>query len=130
MRYATKPTTQSQTSISDPIKTLYIFLGVAACVGLVAGSILYVSSSVLISVLNLNPVPEQQGRTAASVRAAREKKKLEQAWRDPAIKSKDGAWKSDGSMEKKYVEWLGKGSKGPTREETILEEDDDSEYWQ
>lgn len=95
---------------------------------MVAGSILYVSSTVLVSIFNLNPVPETQGRTAASVRAARERKKLEQAWQNSAIKGEDGAWKSDGSMEKKYVEWLGKGGKVPRREETILEEDDDSEY--
>lgn len=46
-------------------------------------------------------------------------------------KNEDGAWRSDGSTEKKYAEWLDKGGK---REDgllgqTILEEDDDSDIF-
>jgi hypothetical protein len=101
----------------------------------VAGSILYISSSVLVFIFNLNPIPEETGRTAASVRAAREKKKrLEQAWQNSMVQNEDGAWRSDGPMEKEYAEWLGKGGKGLKREDsllgqTILEEDDDSDIF-
>jgi hypothetical protein len=57
------------------------------------------------------------------VRAAREKKKLEQAWHSSTTKTERGDWKDDPSTEKKYYEWLetDQGLLG----QTILEEDDD-----
>jgi hypothetical protein len=113
-------------------KTLYIYLGVAALIGLLTGSILHMSSSILVSIFNLTPTPEETGRSAASVRAAREKKKLEQAWQSSTIKSERGGWKVEPSTEKKYTEWL-ETDHSQRREDqgllgqTILEEDDDSE---
>lgn len=65
-------------------------------------------------------------RSAASVRAAREEKKLEDAWRSSSSRG------GDSSLEKRYAEWLEKDA-GKRREEglagqTILEEEDDSEF--
>jgi hypothetical protein len=111
---------------------LYIYLGVAAVIGLITGSILHISSSVLISLLRLTPTPEERPlRSVAAVRAAREQKKLENAWRSSTIKGEQGKWRGEASMDQKYVEWLEKDV-GKRREEgllgqTILEEDDDSE---
>jgi hypothetical protein len=119
------------------MKTLYVFLGVAAVIGLLTGVTLYISSSVLVSIFNLTPDPEEKGHSAASFRAAREKKKmqqqqLEQEWQNSILKNEDSTWKSDSSMEK-YAEWLEKG-RGYRREDgllgqTILEEDDDSDIF-
>jgi hypothetical protein len=114
-------------------KTLYIFLGVAASIGLISSIVLYTSSAILISIFNLSPVPEQSGRTATSVRAIQEKKRREQEWQSSTVKNDDLAWRSDVSMAK-YAEWLGKRGKGSRREDgllgqTILEEDDDSDIF-
>jgi len=112
-------------------ETLYIYLGVAAVIGLITGSILHVSSSVLVSLFDLTPGPEEAGRSAASVRAARERKKLEQAWQSSSIKSEQVKWGSGISLER-YTDWVGKDA-GQRREDqgvigqTIIEEDDDSE---
>ncbi|CZR58916.1 uncharacterized protein PAC_08808 [Phialocephala subalpina] len=111
-------------------ETLYIYLGVAAVIGLVTGSVLHLSSTVLVSLFDLTPTPEEKGRTAASVRAAREKK-LEQVWQDSQVKDEDGNWKNGISMEK-YVEWLEKNATQRGDDHgllglTILEEEDDSE---
>ncbi|KAN0103060.1 hypothetical protein V8E51_011373 [Hyaloscypha variabilis] len=106
-------------------ETLYIYLGVAAVIGLLTGSILHMSSSLLVSIFNLTPTPEETGRSAASVRAARETKKLEQAWQSSTTKIQGGNWKDDSSTEKKFSEWL-ETDQGLLRQ-TILEEDDDSE---
>jgi hypothetical protein len=109
---------------------LYIYLGVAAVIGLVTGSVLHLSSTVLVSLFDLTTTPEEKGRTAASVRAAREKK-LEQVWQDSQVKDEDGNWKNDISMEK-YAEWLEKNATQRGDDHgllglTILEEEDDSE---
>jgi hypothetical protein len=104
-------------------KTLYIYLGVAAVIGLLTGSILHISSSLLVSIFNLTPTPEETGRSAASVRAAREKKQLEQAWQSSRTKTE--RWKEEPSTEKKFSEWL-ETDQG-LLSQTILEEDDDSE---
>ncbi|PMD43381.1 hypothetical protein L207DRAFT_509909 [Hyaloscypha variabilis F] len=106
-------------------ETLYIYLGVAAVIGLFTGSILHMSSSLLVSIFNLTPTPEETGRSAASVRAARETKKLEQAWQSSTTKIQGGNWKDDSSTEKKFSEWL-ETDQGLLRQ-TILEEDDGSE---
>ena len=95
----------------------------AAVIGLLTGSILHISSSILVSVFNLSPTPEETGRSAASVRAAQEKKLLEQAWQSSTIKNDN--WNAEPSMEKKYSEWL-ETDQG-LLSQTILEEDDDSE---
>jgi hypothetical protein len=106
-------------------ETLYIYLGVAAVIGLLTGSILHISSSILVSVFNMTPAPEETGRSAASVRAAREKKKLEQAWQSSTTRIERGKLKEDPSMEKKFSDWL--ETEQGLLSQTILEEDDDSE---
>lgn len=82
--------------------------------------------------LNLTPIPEERGRSAASVRAARQQKKIEDAWKDSVSKQDQGRSEADSSLEKKYAEWLDKesGKRGEDRwlfKQTILEEDDDSD---
>lgn len=80
------------------------------------------SSALLVSLLNLTPTPKDKGRTAASVRATREKKKLERVWQSSNIEEQDGF-----SMGK-YGEWLDRrGDEHGLLGQTILEEDDDSE---
>ncbi|PVH85399.1 hypothetical protein DL98DRAFT_44923 [Cadophora sp. DSE1049] len=103
-------------------ETMFIYLGVAAVIGLITGSILHLSSSLLVSVFNLTAIPEGTGRSAASVRAAREQKKLEQAWDRIPSKSEKGDLRNDPEMEK-FAEWLEKGDQGVLGQ-TILEEDD------
>ncbi|CAL3965939.1 hypothetical protein PZA11_002753 [Diplocarpon coronariae] len=103
-------------------ETLYIFLGAAAIVGLITGSVLHISSSVLVSVFNLTPIPEDTGRTAASVRAARRKKRQEQALQNSTTKSESANSRDEASIEK-YAEWLEKSEQGLLGQ-TILEEDD------
>lgn len=114
-------------------QTLYIYLGVAAVIGLVTGSILHIASTILVSLFNLAPVPVEKGRSAASVRAAREQKRLEEAWQSSSPFLEDqGRLPINNSLEKNYAEWREKDS-GKRREDqglfkqTILEEDDDSE---
>jgi len=66
------------------------------------------------------------------VRAAREQKKLEEAWQGSSFKSDPGRLEADSSLEKSYAEWLDKES-GKRREDqrlfdqTILEEEDSEE---
>jgi hypothetical protein len=90
------------------------------------------SSTVLVSLFNLTPIPEEKGRSAASVRAAREQKKLEEAWQGSSFKSDQGRLGADSALEKNYAEWLDKES-GKRREDqrlsnqTILEEEDSEE---
>lgn len=119
-------------SLLAKFETLYIYLGVAAVVGLVTGSILHISSTILVSLFNLTPTPEERGRSAASVRAAREQQKLEEAWQSTSFKSDQGRLGFDSSLEKHYAEWVDNES-GKRREDqklfkqTILEEEDDSD---
>jgi len=113
-------------------ETLYIYLGVAAVIGILTGSILHTTSSVLVSIFKLTPTAEATGRSAASVRATREQKKLEQAWQSSTNKSEPASWKMGPSTEKNYAEWLetDRGQRGREQgllRQTILEEDDDSE---
>ncbi|CAG8962252.1 hypothetical protein HYFRA_00005305 [Hymenoscyphus fraxineus] len=108
-------------------ETVYIYLGIAALVGLVTGSILHLSSSALISLLNLTPEPEGKGRSAASVRAAREKRMLEDAW-DSSVLRESETGDSSSSARKQTI-WLDRGRRGKKQDllrQTILEEDDDS----
>jgi hypothetical protein len=87
----------------------------------------------LIKLFNLRVTPEETGRTAASVRAERERKNLESAWES----SKSG-WNAPGDelsaeeLKREYADFLEK-DRGKRKEgqgllsQTILEEDDDSE---
>jgi hypothetical protein len=111
-------------------KTLYIYLGVAAVIGLITGSLLHLSSSILMSLFNLTPAPAEAGRSAVSLRAARERKQFEHAWQSSAIKSEQVKWGSDISLGR-YADWVGKDA-GQREDQgvvgqTIIEEDDDSE---
>lgn len=86
----------------------------------------------LVSLLNLTPVPEEIGRSAKSVRNAREQKKLEQAWQTSSFKGAQARSGLDVSLGKDYAEWLekdaGKRQEGHTLfKQTILEEEDDSD---
>ncbi|KAG4411033.1 hypothetical protein IFR04_015837 [Cadophora malorum] len=103
-------------------ETMFIYLGVAAIIGLITGSVLHLSSSLLVSVFNLTATSEETGRSAASVRAAHEQKKLEQAWDRIPTNNEKGDLRSDPEMEK-FAEWLEKGDQGVLGQ-TILEEDD------
>jgi hypothetical protein len=82
---------------------------------------------------DLAAVPEETGRTAASVRAAREQKKLEGAWESSILKGESARLRNDPSMRKKQAEWL-ESELSKRREDqgllgqTILEEEDDSEF--
>ncbi|KAG9232452.1 hypothetical protein BJ875DRAFT_78325 [Amylocarpus encephaloides] len=60
-------------------ETLYIYLGVAAIVGLATGSILHFSSTALVSFLHMIPSPQQRGQTAVSVRPNREEQQSDDA---------------------------------------------------
>ena len=108
-------------------QTLYIYLGVAAILGLITGSILHISSSLLISLFNLTAIRDDSLRSAASIRATRQTTKLQDA-----LQATAGSFGGDTLVEKKYAEWLGKdlGSRGGHHgllRQTIIEEDDDSE---
>lgn len=114
------------------LQTLYTYLGVAALIGLLTGSLLHFFSKMLRVLFHLHPIPEGNGRTAASIYTLREKKRLEDARQSPTPLR--GNWGSrlldEQSIE--YAEYLDKG-RGRWKEgqgllsQTILEEDDDSE---
>jgi len=113
-------------------ETLYIYLGVAAVIGIITGSLLHISSTVLVSMFDLATVPEETGRAAASVRAAREQKKLEGAWESSVAKGESARLRNNPSSRKKQAEWL-ESELAKRRDDqgllgqTIIEEDDDSE---
>lgn len=81
-----------------------------------------------MSLFNLTPIVEETGRSAASVRAAREQKKLEETWKSSTTRGDEGIWTSGASKANKYAEWLEKDV-GKRRDDgflgsTIIEEDD------
>lgn len=99
---------------------------------MLSGCILHLFSTVLVSIFDLDLTPEERGRSAASVRAAREQKRLDEPG-EPYLSSsaRKEQFGGDVKMEKRYTEWLEKDA-GKRRDEgllgqTILEEDDDSE---
>jgi hypothetical protein len=114
------------------LQTLYIYLGVAALIGLVTGSILHLSSTILTSVFNLNPVPEEKERSNASVHSAQEQSNLEKTWQSSLYRGHLETLRPDDSLEKKYAEWL-EENRGKNKVDqslfgqTILEEEDDFE---
>lgn len=99
-------------------------------IGLATGSMLHLSSAALVSIFNLTPAPKEQGRTAASVRAAREEKLVERAWQSSTSREQERWRANPPSIED--LQWLEKDP-GSRRGEpgllgqTILEEEDDSE---
>jgi hypothetical protein len=109
---------------------LYIYFGVAALIGLLTGSILHFSSTMLISLLDLRPSPVEIGRAVASVCATREKAKLGDAWQTLKFtQGNRGKSRLGEALGKEYVEFLDK-DREKRRElqgllsQTILEEDD------
>ncbi|QSZ30635.1 hypothetical protein DSL72_000193 [Monilinia vaccinii-corymbosi] len=102
-------------------EALIIFLGSAVLIGLITGSILRLSSSLLASLFKLTSSPEVTGPIHA---AQGQKKRNSKA--DPF------KWKLDPSVERRYSEWLEKDG-GRNKDEhgllaqTIIEEDDDSD---
>ncbi|OCK98042.1 uncharacterized protein K441DRAFT_604801 [Cenococcum geophilum 1.58] len=62
------------------IETIYIYLGVAGLIGFVAGGFIHLCFGFLSAVLNIDSTAgntQEKGRTAASYRAARRKKKMQ-----------------------------------------------------
>jgi hypothetical protein len=116
---------------ANPKQTLYIYLGVAAIVGLVTGLILHFFSTMLVSLFSLAPVApgSYTSRTAASVRAERQQRKLEAAWETSVPKKEPESWRDELSARRRQTEWLD-ADRGRKREEqgllgqTILEEED------
>ncbi|KAF7955376.1 uncharacterized protein EAE97_000635 [Botrytis byssoidea] len=108
-----------------PLKIIIIFLGSAIVIGLITGSLLRVSSSILASLFKLTSGPEDTDLSVASIRAAREHKKRNS-------KPDPSKWKVDPSVEKRYSGWLEK-DRGRKKDEhglsaqIIIEEDDDSD---
>lgn len=87
----------------------------------------------MVSMLSLASTSElvAHDRTAASVRATREQKKLESAWQNPSPKSSNGNFVECQSLEEKYAQWLEQDSSNARKNiglfgQTILEEDDSS----
>jgi len=115
------------------LETLYIYFGIAVVIGLAFGVILHASSSVLVSSFDLSSDPEDRAQTAASVRSAREKRKLQQAWQSSILESDRSSSRTDAPIDR-YVEWLEKDMSQRREEQgllgqTILEEDDsDDEF--
>lgn len=105
----------------------------AALIGLITGSILHLSSSVLVSLLNLNPTHEEEKQPKASLRSAGEQASLERTWQNSLSQEQRETLYPDESLEKKYSEWLEK-TRGKRNEDqslfgqTILEEEDDSDH--
>jgi hypothetical protein len=105
---------------------------VAALIGLLTGSFLHFSSNMLTQALNLRVSPEQPNRTAASVRAAREKKRLEDAWQASTPFRSGHVRARVEETSKDYSEYIEK-ERGKWKEgqgllsQTILEEEDDSD---
>ncbi|KAI9746527.1 MAG: hypothetical protein M1818_000240 [Claussenomyces sp. TS43310] len=112
-------------------ETLYIYFGVAALIGIITGSVLHFSSSLLITALGLRPTAEEKTRTAASVREARQQKKLEDSWQTSTRAARDTAARAE-LLRQEYAEYFdrdrGKRKDGAgLLSQTILEEDDDSD---
>lgn len=111
-------------------ETIYIYLGVAALIGLITGSILHLSSAILVSMLSLDS-QQKEKRSSSSLQSA-EQASFEDSWRNARPKGHRDSLIPDDSLEKRYAEWLEK-SRGKNKEDqslfglTILEEEDDFE---
>ncbi|KAF2715005.1 hypothetical protein K504DRAFT_367414 [Pleomassaria siparia CBS 279.74] len=67
--------------VLDRIETIYIYLGIAALIGCIAGAVLHFSFTFISSTLSIDAASESRARsrqrTAATYRAARSKRKAE-----------------------------------------------------
>ncbi|KAK3079136.1 hypothetical protein LTS18_005653 [Coniosporium uncinatum] len=104
-------------------ESLYIYLGVAGVIGLVAGSILHFSYAFLAGALNLHSINDEtpQGRTIAEYRAAR-RKKLDGPLYSPI--SSSPLYSKVSSQVSSLKPDLAKRNRQGTLTQTILEEDD------
>jgi len=115
-------------------ETIYIYLGVAAVIGLLAGFLLHITSSMFVSILNLKPSPEEKGPPVASVYAVKRQKALEDAWLNARKPGHQEVSENESpSAQKRYADWLEKDTRRRREDQgllnqIILEEDDDSEY--
>ncbi|KAI9850688.1 MAG: hypothetical protein M1838_005252 [Thelocarpon superellum] len=113
-------------------ETLYIYLGVAAVVGILTGSILHFSSGLLIWALDLRSSTEEDlGPHVERSRAALRKKKSGPAGSLSPIGSGSRPV-LDPSIKREYADWLDRDrarKRDGLLSQTILEEeDDDSDY--
>jgi len=122
-------------SFLGKFESLYIFFSVAAIIGLSTGAVLFVLSRLLSAIFTLDLPPEENGRTAASVRAARQKKKL-QAIQEASNEQAMMRIKDTLLMRQEYNDYLSQdrlrvssrekgGLLAPSQ--VILEEEDDSD---
>ncbi|KAI9700441.1 MAG: hypothetical protein M1836_002456 [Candelina mexicana] len=112
--------------ILGKFETLYIFFGVAAVIGILTGSVLHLSSSFLVTALNLESVPAEHEPLPLSIAAARRKKRAERS-EVPMAKLKQRPT-IDTSLIRDYTVWLEKDRgrrKNGLLSTTILEEEDD-----
>ncbi|KAI9768434.1 MAG: hypothetical protein M1840_004843 [Geoglossum simile] len=116
-------------------ETLYIFLGVAAVIGIVTGSLLHLSSTTVISALNLQPSLGDEGeymRPSSPLKPHRKQLQL-RAKPSGAARSKGKSRRNGGNSERVFLEmdWgmgrLRRGGTGGLFSQVILEEDDNSE---
>jgi hypothetical protein len=102
-------------------------------IGLSTGTFLYFLSTLLTAILSLNSPSDETGRTAASVRATRQKKRIE-ALQESSNAQARIRIEETLNMKREYESWLekdrklGRGGAGLlARSQTILEEEDDSD---
>ncbi|KAI9677556.1 MAG: hypothetical protein M1817_006510 [Caeruleum heppii] len=114
-------------------ETLYIYLGVAVLIGLLTGSVLHFSTSLLISISDLRstPLEELDRRNPVVFSRTKKTKEKKQAQANDVQRLVTGAHPTiDGNLRREYADWLDK-DRGKRREgllsQTILEEEDDSD---
>jgi hypothetical protein len=101
---------------------------VAALIGLITGSILHLSSAVLVSVLSLNSTHEERELNNVSLHSTERANLEKSGWNSRPTEHREHLIPDD-SLEKKYAEWLEK-ARGKNKKDqslfgqTILEEDD------
>lgn len=110
-------------------QTLYIYLGVAALIGLFTGSFLHFSSRILAEVLNLHTSHDESGRAVYSIRAG-ERKRSKDIWKASAPIRVGRVRKKTEETSKDYPEYIEK-DRGKRKDEqgllsqTILEDSED-----
>ncbi|KAG9247873.1 hypothetical protein BJ878DRAFT_122024 [Calycina marina] len=111
-------------------ETLYIYLGVAAVIGLLTGAILYVSSSILMSIFNLASTTVKQ--TPDSAKAVRGYINMESAWQSLSSRGEGVRLGREFSLERQFTERQAKNDgrlpEQGLSSQTILEEDDSDDF--
>src|SRR5271154_5773733 len=107
------------------VQTLYIYCGVAAVVGVIAGTLLHYTTKILAAALGMNRMTEERGRTVASYRAELAEKEAKKARH---FVSRHGLLpKIDMKIEGYSSDWLKSPVSQGLQSTTILEEDDSSD---